>query len=176
MNRRESRLKLLLGILFVFVLAQTGIAHSLEPFIGWTCEGGILCEDDHNGGSVSMSGVALYLNGSLDYMRWDSRKQDDRDEFRGYLGVGIGPIAQLQAGYGTDETLSARLKTTWSIRQLVRKTTGFRSGFPGSESESWLGFHSPDGWLTRGFTIGGFAEYREGGEWLGGVQLGLLIW
>ncbi len=158
------------------ILTQVGLAHSLESGMGLMCEGGFAHSDDRDGTIVSMSGVALYLNGSIDYLHWNSVTVDDQDALRGYLGIGGGPMLQIQVGYGTDEVLSGRLKTTWSIQQLVRPSAGFRSGYPTSGSRSWLGFDSPDGWLTRGLTVTAFAEFLERGEWLGGVQIGLLIW
>ena len=143
-----------------------------EPYMGIGCEAGVAFSEDQEITVLSLSGVLTIFNGAIDYVDPWSDNADRGSAFRGYLGLGFGPTIQLQAGYGTDDVLSGKLKTTWRFRELRKRKPGF--GYAGGDS--WLGFSSPDGWLTRGGTVTAFSEYREDDELSLGVQLGIMIW
>jgi hypothetical protein len=159
-------------LLAACLVASVALGGGEEKAMGIALEAGIAGSQDTGSSVLSLSGVLIFLNGSIDYVDPWSSDADRESAFRGYLGLGIGPLIQLQAGYGTDDVLSGRLKTTWTFRELKKGNPGF--GYAGGDS--WLGFSSPDGWLTRGGTVTVFAEYREDDELSAGIQFGMMIW
>ena len=155
-------MKIKLAILVLGMSAAVASADSFMPYVGWLAEVGPSFGNT-DGIIVSTSAEVLLFNASLVYQRFDSETDDDA--LRGYLGLGFGPLVQLQLGLGEDGP-SGRLKTTLSVNRLLDGGS-WKYGYPYFDNYGRK-------WFSRGLTLSAYFEVDED-DVTGGVQLGVLI-
>jgi hypothetical protein len=135
---------------------------TFAPLTGWTGSTGVSFNDETIGVSASITATALFINGTVEYTWWDAA--DMNEAVRGYAGLGLGPMLQIQLGIG-EEGARCRFQTIISLKRICEGEGLW--GYPKFEN---------DDLFDRGAVLSAFCEIDEDGEVYGGVQLGFLIY